>query len=140
MLILNEIGKRLKALRKMLKLTQNEMAKILNTTIQTILRYEKGRVMPSLKFLSNLANIYNINANWLLTGKGEIFLSRLKIIDGKKKHAILYKIGNKNYTDRDIINEIDIYLKNNPEYAVSILKIIHKKQETDKAIDDFTNK
>ena len=57
MLILDETGKRLKALRKMLKLTQNEMAKILNTTIQTILRYEKGKMMPSLKFISNLTNI-----------------------------------------------------------------------------------
>ena len=38
-----------------------------------------------------------------------------------------------------IINHLgDIYIKDNPEYVISILKTIHKKQETDKAIDDFT--
>lgn len=40
----------------------------------TISKYERGEVKPTTDFLSNICKTYNINLNWLLIGKGEMFI------------------------------------------------------------------
>lgn len=59
-------SRNLKKVRKALGLTQEELAQKINTTKQTIFRYERGDVNPNLNTLINLKSVFRINLNWLL--------------------------------------------------------------------------
>jgi len=63
------------ALRKAKKITQTELANLLNCKQPTIHDYEKGRVSPNVPTIQLIATTYNVNLNWLLTGNGSMFLS-----------------------------------------------------------------
>lgn len=60
-------GERIKRLREDMKLTQEEMAKMLNTTKQTISKYEKGIVtnIPSNR-IEAMAKILNTSPEYIL--------------------------------------------------------------------------
>jgi len=70
-------GERLKDLRLVLKLNQQQMASKLGITQSAISAVEKG-ISGSLsgENLTKLLIEYNVNANWLLAGKGEMFNSQ----------------------------------------------------------------
>ncbi len=70
------IGKRIKEIKEKLKLTSNELARQLNIPVRTIGSYERGEAQPSPKFLNALIENFRININWLLTGKGNMFISK----------------------------------------------------------------
>ncbi len=67
-------GKRLKDLRKALKISQGDIAKALNVSPVTISRYETEVMSPSLDIIQRIISVYNINANWLITGEGSMFM------------------------------------------------------------------
>ena len=67
-------GSRIKEFRKVFNLSQQELAKKLNMQPQALARYEKDKVKPSIELAQKLTNMFNINLNWLLTGRGEMFL------------------------------------------------------------------
>lgn len=60
-------GERIKRLREGMKLTQEEMAKMLNTTKQTVSKYEKGIVtnIPSNR-IEAMAKILNTSPEYIL--------------------------------------------------------------------------
>lgn len=64
---------RIKTIRSKLNLSVAKMAEKIEIPARTITGYERGERMPSIEFLANLSIILNINANWFLTGKGNIF-------------------------------------------------------------------
>jgi len=53
---------------------QSAFAKDLGISRTTLIGYEDGSVAPSANFLAKICQIYNVNINWFLTGKGEMFL------------------------------------------------------------------
>ena len=57
---------RLRTVRKEKKLTQEDIAKLLNTRKQTISNYETGYSSPSNEMLKNIANILNVSTDYLL--------------------------------------------------------------------------
>ncbi len=57
---------RLKEFRKENKLTQEKLAKILNTNKSVICGYEKGRYIIATPFLYQICKKYNISADYLL--------------------------------------------------------------------------
>ena len=61
-----EVGKRLKNWRKEQGLTQEELAKILNTVHQVIANYENGKNLIATPFLYTICKKYNISADYLL--------------------------------------------------------------------------
>lgn len=61
-----ESGKRLKEFRKEIKLTQNKLATILNTTQTVIAGYESGRYIIATPFLFTICKKYKISADYLL--------------------------------------------------------------------------
>ncbi len=69
-----EIGRRIEKVRTHLGLNQVSFAKRLGTSQGVISNYEKGARAPSIKFLKNLREIFQVNINWLLTGEGPMFL------------------------------------------------------------------
>lgn len=60
------VGKRLKELRKNQKITQEQMAKNLGVTKQTISNYETGNSTPPNNILDRLAVLYNAPINYIL--------------------------------------------------------------------------
>ncbi len=75
------IGKRIKELKAALHLTSAEMANKLNIPVRTIGSYERDEVPPGSKFLNQLIEILYVNVNWLLTGKGNMFISEKESLD-----------------------------------------------------------
>ncbi|MDR2965477.1 MAG: helix-turn-helix domain-containing protein [Treponema sp.] len=67
------ISKRLKNIRQSLNLSQKNFAKSLfiSTSYYTLLETGNRRAKDS--FLDLVCKIYNVNKNWLLFGKGDVF-------------------------------------------------------------------
>ena len=59
-------GKRLKEFRKNNKITQEELAKIVNTNRSVIANYERGRNYIATPFLYMLCKKYKVSADYLL--------------------------------------------------------------------------
>lgn len=57
---------RIKQLRELMRITQKDLAKMLDTTQQTIGRWEKGQAEPSIKTLKDLALIFGTSVDDLL--------------------------------------------------------------------------
>ncbi len=72
--------KRLKELRKSNKLTQTNLANILQTVQPVIANYEKGKFPIATPFLYDLCTKFNISADYLL---GRIDYNPLKKINNK---------------------------------------------------------
>lgn len=67
------LGSRLRSLRTVLRLTQEQMAKELGVSRHSILNYEKGGKIPPRKFILSLVRTYNINEEWFLHGYEPMF-------------------------------------------------------------------
>ena len=65
------LGSRLKALRQEKGLTQKEVAKLIGTTDVSIGRYEMDARVPKADILNSLAKLYDVEIDFLLTGKEE---------------------------------------------------------------------
>jgi len=68
-------GERLVKAREYLGFNQSKFSEKIDLAAQSLARYEKNKTKPSMDFVTKLTNMFNINSNWLLTGKGEIFLN-----------------------------------------------------------------
>ncbi len=63
------IGERIRKRREALNITQQELAQVLGVTAQHISVVEKGKRVPSLTFLSKLAEQLGISIDYLVSGK-----------------------------------------------------------------------
>jgi len=81
---------RLKSLRNQRKLSQEELAKKINTTKSTISNYENRYSTPSNEVLRDLANILNTTTDYLLgrTDNPEPLNSRLPELSAKDEKDI----------------------------------------------------
>lgn len=64
---------RIRKIRKLLNLTQQEFAKNIGSTQNVLANYEIGRRNPSNSVINNICKTFNVNEEWLRTGMGEIF-------------------------------------------------------------------
>ena len=79
-----EISEQLKSIRKEKCLTQQELANQLEVSTATIASVENGsRDMPKA-LMKSLVKKFGIDANWLLTGEGEMFKTGTSIVAEKK--------------------------------------------------------
>lgn len=60
------IGKRIKQIRKMKKLTQKALAGLLHTSQSTICSYEKGKTIILTAFLYEMCTKLNVSANYIV--------------------------------------------------------------------------
>lgn len=68
------MNKRLKEVRKALGLTQQEFADTIGSKRNTIAKYETETNVPSTAVVSLICSKFNVNEEWLRTGKGEMFI------------------------------------------------------------------
>lgn len=69
---------RLKYLRKYFKLTQKEFAEKIGIKAASYLSIEKGRRNLTEKRIKIICSAFNVNEEWIKTGKGNIFNSEVK--------------------------------------------------------------
>lgn len=64
---------RIKQLRKALELTQQEFADKIGVKRNSFANYETGRNTPIDAIIVSMCREFNVNEEWLRTGKGEMF-------------------------------------------------------------------
>ncbi|RUM51170.1 MAG: hypothetical protein DSY47_00045 [Hydrogenothermus sp.] len=70
---MENIGQRIKQLRKMLGLSQREFAEKIGKSLNAVQKWESGDRIPSEPALKLIAKEFNVNEEWLKTGEGEMF-------------------------------------------------------------------
>lgn len=82
---LKECGKRIQQLRKERELTQEQLAEKLNVSQNTIAKIESGLRRPSIDFLLEISELFNVSTNYLVFGV------HAEAVDDKKLKKILMK-------------------------------------------------
>lgn len=96
---MDSFGKRIATLRKERKMTQQDLAKLLNTSISVVGRYERDEMTPSIEVAKKIAGFLDTTVGYLLgeTEKDDLFkdpamLQRLIDLDKmdttEKKHIL----------------------------------------------------
>lgn len=63
---MNLIAERLKLLRKEKKITQKELAELINVKRENIAKWETGVNKPTLEGIVNLADFFEVSLDWLV--------------------------------------------------------------------------
>lgn len=121
-----DIGKRLKKIRKSLNYTLRQMSDISGFNISTISEMEAARNKPNTEYLLILSRKFNINIDWIYTGKGAMLLPdfELKFEFGKDSERVLemiYLIENCEFVRFEILS---YYLKFRDENKDKIDKFL----------------
>lgn len=69
-----KIGQRVAELRRRMSISHEKMSKESGINRAFIANVEEGKQNPSYEFISKLISCYSVSADWLLTGRGEMFL------------------------------------------------------------------
>ncbi|EGT4205781.1 XRE family transcriptional regulator [Clostridioides difficile] len=140
-------------LRKILKLTQEQMSTSLKISRSNYGNIETGKVGLTERVKSDICDIYNVNREWLETGSGEVFVefsendkikqvkNKLKEVDSKLLDTILLltnislpkdKLNKKEINiNEKYIEMIDLFTQLTPEfqnYALQQMKELQKLQ------------
>lgn len=84
---MNNLGKRIRNLRKHLAKSQEEFANELGVTKQAVSNMENSKSAPSISVLYKMSTNMNINLNYVISGIGDIFLTQDKT--NKLKESLL---------------------------------------------------
>lgn len=60
------IGEKIRNLRNEKRMSQTELSKILHVSQQTVTKWETGKAEPSSSAVANIANYFNVSADYLL--------------------------------------------------------------------------
>lgn len=63
---MDSFGKKMAQLRKEQKMTQDELAKLLKTSISVVGRYERDEMIPSIEVAKKIAGFLNTTVGYLL--------------------------------------------------------------------------
>lgn len=72
---LGEYGERLRKVRAQLKISQKDFAANLGVAASYLSEIESGKTRPGYNFLIKLAGVFKVSSNWILLGKGGMFLT-----------------------------------------------------------------
>ncbi len=89
------MNERIKKLRKVLDLTQQEFGEKLGIKRNTIATYESGRNEPIDAVVSLMCKEFNVNEEWLRNGTGEMF--RAEPTDELDALSVRYGLKHKDY-------------------------------------------
>lgn len=115
------MNKRIKEIRKMLDMTQAEFSSKIGLSRNFIAQIETGAKMPSDRTISDICREFNINKDWLLTGKGEPTIEACQ----EERYAI--NIGKLQRADNEtIMRWVNAIAETKPEILVEIEKFMRK--------------
>lgn len=121
---------RLRNLRHIRNLSQNEFIRDLSVSKPTYVRYEAAEMMPKIAFLQELYVHFNVDLTWLITGLGEMFVSNTLV---EPPHIYSEKNIPKKYVELFRLMEI-------PEIELSILMELEKAKRIFKSkVEKFSS-
>jgi transcriptional regulator with XRE-family HTH domain len=82
-----EIGKRLRQVREALNLTIEKMYYATGFSRSLISEAENGLKKPSSTYLFALLDLYKVNLNYIMSGRGEMFLGEELVLEDFGKDA-----------------------------------------------------
>lgn len=107
---MGDIKIRIKQIRKDNKLSQSALGKLIGISRSQISCYEKGLRDITERSLNDICREFNVNKEWLLTGKGEMYIISEK--DKKIADTLAKKIVKLDKKSIDRINDlIDLLLE-----------------------------
>ena len=107
------IGQRLKEFRKKYDIPQKSLALKADINRSFITNVETGKQNPSFDFISKLLINYNISSDWLITGRGQMFL--INEID------VLNRINDDHI---EILNALDSLPKEKSEEMIKTILVL----------------
>lgn len=89
------LGEKIKLYRENKKMTQNDVADILDVSPATISKYESGTLEPNIESLKRLAELFEISIDELLTDDDEKFdISKITVLDILREQKEMKLKGN----------------------------------------------
>lgn len=111
---MTKLNARLKFIRKNLKYTQEKFGNICGKSRRAIAAYESGSVVPDDAFIKLVCIKFNINENWLRSGKGEPYLV--------EDNNLLHKLCAKYALNQEEEHFISVFLKLNEVERNTMIK------------------
>lgn len=116
-----QIGKRIREVRRIANLTQEQLALKAGISTVTLNRYEKGHRSPDAIFLNHLVKNTGCDTMWLLTGENSASLDEAGIL---AQRADNIRKTEKKTDDPSLQRIIEILENDLPEDVEHILKIL----------------
>ena len=88
------LGDKIKLYRENKRMTQNEVASILNVSPATISKYESGALEPNIESLKRLAELFEISIDELLSDEKEFDISKINVLDILREQKEMKLKGN----------------------------------------------
>ncbi len=134
---LAEVGGRLRAAREALKLTMEQMRDITGYSKSLISAAENGKKKPSTIYLFAMFDKFNVNINYIFSGKGHMFLEpgeeknvSIPFLESNENiREFLYYFFNSKYLQYRIMSE---YIKIYSESSNLIDDEVKKKESSEK--------
>lgn len=138
-----DIGKRFRLIREQKNISQTEMGSSLGIQYQHVSKYERGESVPTWENLIKMIELYNVNINWLLTGRGNMYLTPLGYdeVSDSAKHVVrdgdiqLDEIVEELKNDSELKTLVYNYLKNYWGLRQAITKLKDKADNIGKGIE-----
>lgn len=90
-----QLGNKIKAYRESKKMTQKEIAEILEVEATTVSKYEKGTLEPSIESLKRLSNIFGVTIDELLAlDEPDLDISKINILKVLREQKEIRLKGN----------------------------------------------
>ena len=83
--MLINLGKNIKSFRELNKLSQHQLAKLINTSHVAICKWEQGKADPTTTNLVALSNVFKISLDELINTNNENFKNLFKFTKIEKK-------------------------------------------------------
>lgn len=85
------ITQRIKIILKEKNISETELSSLIGMSQRTVNNYINESRKVSFEFVENLVRTFELNANWLITGEGEMYIDNTPVLqDEKAKGAIPY--------------------------------------------------
>ena len=110
-----EIGRRLKQVREHHNFPQFKMAELLFTSRSMYQKYESGFSSIPVSVMANCTLEMDVSLNWLITGKGDIFMNSNDQLTTRIEETYFKEAG-----------ELLYYMENNPLIRHSVLAHFQK--------------
>ena len=88
------LGDKIKTYRELNKMTQNEIAEILEVSTATISKYESGLLEPNIESLKRLAQTFNITIDELIKDEEKFDISKVNILKTLREQKKIKLKGN----------------------------------------------
>ena len=119
----DQIDKRLRLLLENERLTSSQFAKIVGYRPSSISHILSGRNKPGFDFIQEILKKFNnINPEWLILGRGEMYRTADKVIENEKETAVRESINTRKVeSEPDSPYITDVKVKSDGKVIVKVL-------------------